>query len=139
MAGSKFFARKLMAYGAPGGPLDRQIRRNMVEMVKTIHEDLVRATPFDTGRAAASWNASLNGPNLRIQPKEVLFENADDALASTEINVDDFMMGDEIHISNSVPYIRRLNAGHSMQAPSGFVEKTVQQTAGRRTLTAQVT
>lgn len=138
MAGANFFAKRLMAWGAPGGSLDIQIRRNMIEMAKGIHENLVRATPFDTGRAATSWNASLNGPNLRIWPKEILITNSDEAVAMAQVNIDDFVLGDDIHISNSVPYIRKLNAGHSKQAPAGFVEKTVQEARGGLTLSTTV-
>ncbi len=37
--------------------------------------------------------------------------------------------GKEIFISNNVPYIGRLNNGHSAQAPSGFVEMAVRRAA----------
>lgn len=35
------------------------------------------------------------------------------------------LVGDEQHIQNSVPYINRLNDGHSKQAPAGFIDAIV--------------
>lgn len=35
------------------------------------------------------------------------------------------LIGDEQHVQNSVPYIGRLNDGHSTQAPAGFIDAIV--------------
>ncbi|WP_201450287.1 hypothetical protein [Sphingobium yanoikuyae] len=35
------------------------------------------------------------------------------------------LIGEQQHIQNSVPYISRLNDGHSQQAPAGFIEAAV--------------
>lgn len=93
--------------------------------------DVAINTPFDTGRAAGSWNASLNGPNTRVLPDEVQFPNVESAAKVGETNLQGIRLGDSIHISNSLPYIRRLNAGSSTQAPANFVEMAVQNTIAR--------
>lgn len=88
--------------------------------------DVALATPFDTGRAAGSWNASLNGANTRVLPDEVLTGSVQEAERLGEVNLQGIRLGDSIHVSNSLGYIHRLNAGHSRQAPANFVEMTVQ-------------
>jgi hypothetical protein len=35
------------------------------------------------------------------------------------------LIGDQQHVQNAVPYINRLNDGHSKQAPSGFIDAIV--------------
>ena len=37
-----------------------------------------------------------------------------------------FKLGDSVYIANGLPYIRRLNDGHSTQQPEGFIEKAIQ-------------
>ena len=112
--------------------VDRRVAAAARILGETIRKNLALRTPFDTGRAAASWNASLNGANLRTQPDEVQFGGREDAAQAGEVNLQGIKMGDDIHISNSLSYIRRLNAGWSRQAPAGFVEQVVEATRSRR-------
>ena len=62
---------------------------------------LRRRTPVDTGRARASWRAS-DGPFSRDLPSGL-------------INI----------TFSAVDYMEQLNQGHSNQAPSGFVDRTL--------------
>jgi hypothetical protein len=62
--------------------------------VQTLKEELVLATPVDTGRARASWSI-----NKVRGDKEPTFE-----------------------ITNDAPYIGKLNDGYSDQAPAHFIE-----------------
>lgn len=62
--------------------------------VQTLKEELVLATPVDTGRARASWSI-----NKILGAKEPTFE-----------------------IINDAPYIGKLNDGYSDQAPAHFIE-----------------
>jgi hypothetical protein len=81
-----------------------------------------KATPIDTGRASASWNASLNGPNTRVQPPE--YYNPGAPWNDGEVNLDQFVIGDSIHISNSLPYVKILNCGFSKQQRTMWIERT---------------
>jgi hypothetical protein len=67
-------------------------------------KDLRNATPKRTGHAAASWQATAS-----VSPDKY------NSVVST----------------NTVPYIERLNQGHSKQAPAGFVEITIEKTLGK--------
>jgi len=83
-----------------------------------IDQALVLSTPVDTGRARANWLVSLDSPRRDA----VDASSAGDALASGASVIHGAKDGQKIYISNSLPYIGRLNAGSSAQAPAGFVE-----------------
>lgn len=96
------------------GLADQVIRRTAL----SIDADLVKETPVDTGRARSNWLPSINtpssetvGPSGKINIQTVL----------PDFNV----LTDTIYITNNLPYIRRLNDGHSAQAPAGFVDDVV--------------
>lgn len=82
-----------------------QIEQQVVDVAAKVTldatADLVAATPVDTGRARQGWQAET--------PTK---------------------LGDQGHIINDVLYIDRLNAGHSKQAPAGFIESVVQKYNG---------
>lgn len=114
------------------GLLVRRTARAAAALGALVRRNVALRTPFDTGRAAASWNASLNGPNTRVQPAEVSFGSRAGAAQAGEVNLQSIKLGDSVHISNSLHYIGRLNAGSSRQAPANFVEMTLQSTISRR-------
>ena len=93
------------------------------ETTLVTRERIAKRTPILTGRASASWNASKNEPDTRVQPPT--FNNPGQApfLGQTD-KLDGFMIGDTGFVSNSIHYIGNLNAGSSQKAPAGFVEAT---------------
>lgn len=114
--------------------LDRAYKKKVLDRLdKTVRavalvvdRALVEATPVDTGRARANWQASLNNPltaQIAIQDvskKDSGFVPArqNDALKA----ISAYKLADTILISNNLPYIRKLNEGSSQQAPAGFVD-----------------
>ena len=74
-------------------------------------------TPVLTGRARSNWHIDLNQVDVSlVEP-------------GTEPNrgvVNSYKINDTIYISNNLPYIRRLNEGHSQQSPAGFVDAAIQ-------------
>lgn len=96
------------------GTLEKKIRTTVL----AVDAALVMNTPVDTGRARSNWIASLNAPSVAmVEPGQKPDTGA--AVAS-------FKVTDTAYIANNLPYIRRLNEGHSQQAPAGFVEMAVQ-------------
>lgn len=96
---------------------------------------VVLGTPVDKGRARSNWIVSLGAPSRTTIEPYVPGEagstgsaNAQAALAqgSTTIGGYDGLIHGAIAISNNLPYIEKLNQGHSAQAPAGFVQKAVQ-------------
>lgn len=99
------------------------------EMLSTV----VRATPVDTGKARSNWKVGIGVPDTDVQDpyspgmKLGLSEsaNASAAIAAGNAVIAMSSPDDVLYISNSVPYINRLNDGYSKQAPAGFVERAL--------------
>ena len=95
---------------------------------------VVMATPVDTGRARSNWIVALDAsPEQTIDPYAPGEAGSTEA-ANTQAAIDQGQSvirgynGDqnqEIHITNNLPYIQRLNDGYSAQAPANFVEQAV--------------
>jgi hypothetical protein len=119
----------------------RQFQRNMKQRGRNVEDNadqlvrkaalaidavLVLATPVDTGRARANWQVELNRPaegtTTSVSPsgREAL-EQGKSTIAGYRGGTPDAA----VHITNNLPYIGKLNDGHSAQAPAGFVEEAV--------------
>jgi hypothetical protein len=106
--------------------IKRKVDENLDKTVRATAMAAMRAltmeTPVDTGRAKNNWNADINAVDASItetaNPSADGTDKINAALAS-------YKQGDTVFISNNLPYIRRLNEGHSKQAPAGFVEAAV--------------
>jgi hypothetical protein len=102
-----------------------------IEVALTISTTVILATPVDTGRARGNWIANIN----EAYPAAVDRDDktgGETIAANTQIIVSAENIIDlkEIHITNNLPYIQRLNEGHSQQAPAGFIEKAVDVVRG---------
>ena len=88
-------------------------------------------TPIDTGWARANWAPSIGAPNLGPAPRppdggaSVGPQAAASAAGVAELAATYRLRRGPVFISNHVPYIERLNAGHSRQAPPGFVQAAI--------------
>lgn len=101
---------------------DALVRRVAV----AVDSAVVQGTPVDTGRARSNWQAELDQPAQGTV--ETLGPDAAGrsiAAAKAVINQYDGDKHGEIHLTNNLPYIGRLNDGWSAQAPAGFVEEAV--------------
>lgn len=83
-----------------------------------IQGDLDRQTPRDTGRAASNWLGSVGLPRATF---------VEQFNGSPPINFSGYRNGMSVFIANNLPYITRLNQGHSKQAPKRFVETAIQR------------
>lgn len=107
-------------------------------------------SPVASGRLAASTRLSLNGIDSSIEPEDRGYEYPparehryskanlpprtirNRAVASVSAKLRTFKLGDTIFISNSVPYIRRIEiGGHSWQTPGGVFEVTMRAVVQR--------
>lgn len=98
--------------------LGRVVAARCHEIQANAHAELTAATPVDTGNAQANWQTSLDAPALGL----VTVGGAGDAM---EPPGDGFDPARLRFVSNNVRYIRRLDAGHSQQAPAGFVRQAL--------------
>jgi hypothetical protein len=92
-----------------------------------IFADVVAVTPVDTGRAMNNWVISVGSPSRHVTSEGgaksgVAASKASEA-AGALATVSPF---DTVWISNNLPYIGFLEEGSSDQAPSGWVERAIQ-------------
>jgi len=97
-------------------------KADIVEEVKDITRTFIRlafvelrdTTPVDTGTARASWKVTKKGGTPDAVPYGPHRTPTIPVIPHGDVN-----------IVSSSPYMKYLNAGHSQQAPSRFIEKAV--------------
>lgn len=102
---------------------DKLVRKTALAVDATV----VLATPVDTGRARGNWQVQLN--HAPAGTVATLSPTGAEALAQGQQTIAQYKGGTgqakEVHITNNLPYIGRLNEGSSAQAPAGFVEAAI--------------
>lgn len=85
---------------------------------------VILGTPVDTGEARGAWQVTLRDKAQRDTPEgrragQALSEGTTKIQSVTGKNIP------TVTISNSKPYIEKLNDGSSLQAPAKFVEMVI--------------
>lgn len=117
----------------------KKVEQSAATVTKRVAFDLfrriVRKTPVDTGRARAAWNMSVNEAHRTVPPEGQASYPEPTAGALV------VQPGDEIWISNNLPYIVKLEeggytkkketgktkGGFSLQAPHGMVAVSIEE------------
>lgn len=92
-------------------------------VVKEVGERLVQRTPVDQGEARSNWQASVNSPVAIHTPD--LDPTGAGAIADISRTARAAKFGDAVYVLNAAPHIKKLEDGHSKQAPTGMVAVTV--------------
>lgn len=109
------------------GVLANQIPENADKLVRRVSvaadQAVVMATPVDTGLARSNWVATLDTAFTGVvaEPNTNSMEQARGAIARYNGDVHA-----SVHLTNNLDYIEKLNEGHSMQAPAGYVRISLQ-------------
>lgn len=103
-----------------GEKADMAVRKVCMQLVSGV----VLKTPVDTGRARGNWQASLNVPST--VPTEETDKQGAATIAAAQAAVGG-ATGNVFWLSNNLPYIERLEYGHSKQAPQGMVRLTINE------------
>lgn len=82
---------------------------------------VVLRTPVDTGRARGNWQTSV-GVAIGGGETGILDKGGQDTVSRGQQSIARQQGYTPVIIQNNVPYISRLNDGHSKQAPAGYVE-----------------
>lgn len=105
-------------------PFAKKVGMAPSKLVKRVAVDLfnriIDKTPVDTGRARASWNISVNEADRTVPPEGQVSYPKPQAPLGMQVQP-----GDSIVISNNLPYIVKLEEGHSKQAPHGMVALSI--------------
>lgn len=97
-----------------------QIKRKVALQVLN---GVVLRTPVDTGRAKGNWQATLEAPATVVLDR--LDKTGQATIAEGQTVIGQAQPGQDIWITNNLPYIGRLERGHSKQAPAGMVAQTL--------------
>lgn len=81
-----------------------------------VQREVMMNTPVKTGRARSNWFMNIESSSDKITD-DTTGKNAVEGATTSE----SIKGGDTVHITNNLPYIERLNDGHSQQSPAGFV------------------
>lgn len=91
-----------------------------------IHKDLINGTPRKTGRAASAWNLTKDNVDVSIPPEGLKDYAGYKNIVKADISLLDHKKNSVIfYISNNLSYIVRLSRGHSKRAPSGWIERII--------------
>jgi hypothetical protein len=92
--------------------LERRVEQAVVAIAVNATEELIAATPVDTGFARSNWTPAVGSPPERTD---------DGAQARGLAEIVRYRLEDgSAFVSNHAEYIQALIHGHSDQAPSGF-------------------
>ena len=89
--------------------------------------ELRKDTPVDTGWARANWIPQVDSPFTGVDGTRTRGAISTSAQAAGTAQAAAFNIKKDtvIFITNNVPYIKKLNAGSSQQAPALFIESAV--------------
>ena len=104
-----------------GDRADLVVRKVALDMFTKV----VLKTPVDTGRARGHWSAGVNNVPAGLTGR--LDKSGAGAIAGITATVTTARAGDRIYLANNLPYIVRLEYGHSKQAPAGMVRTTIDE------------
>jgi hypothetical protein len=112
---------------ATGKPerIELAVKKTAIDMFGRV----VLRTAVDTGLARGSWSFSEGGPRRGYRG---LDPGGGGTVGRIAAGVNGARMGDgtEWWLTNTVPYIERLENGWSRQAPAGMVKITVREFSG---------
>lgn len=108
--------------GKQSSAIGDRLHAELAEVVKAlileIDANLRETTPVKTGHARANWVPSVGAPHVGEDGGEAQAAGAG-AIASYKLT------DGPAWESNNVPYVPRLNDGHSKQAPALFIEAAI--------------
>jgi len=80
-----------------------------------IYRNIILGTPVDTGRARANWFLTTGTPS------ETVTDSDRTSLIKGLKPMPAIVLDEKVYITNNLPYIQKLEYGHSKQAPDGWV------------------
>lgn len=96
----------------------------MTQIAYEVVAELVERTPVDTGWARSNWVPRVGQPQVSVAGARTAVSQADQAQGLASLVTYKLEAG-AIYVTNNVPYIKRLNAGHSKQAPAGYIQESI--------------
>lgn len=104
-----------------GDNLDIVVRKVSLDMFRKV----IVKSPVDTGRFKGNWQVAIG--SIPAGTVEIDDKSGTATIAKVTAETLQMKAGDVITLANNLPYARRLEYGHSKQAPAGMVRTTVQE------------
>lgn len=104
--------------------LDALAERRMKRIAFSIQGKLIHANPVDTGWSRANWLISIGTPPPSPVPSKGVPATSGQSAGQARLLTYKINQG-TIWIGNGVPYIQKLNEGHSKQAEAGWVQHAI--------------
>lgn len=118
MASDSIFSLQLTKWTEKAkGNVDLVIRKIALDIFSRV----IAKSPVDTGRFKSNWMCAVGS----IPAGTTLAIDVTAAVTSVEAATLGAKAGDIIYLVNNLPYARRLEYGHSKQAPAGMVRLTI--------------
>ncbi|WP_174450048.1 HK97 gp10 family phage protein [Azospirillum baldaniorum] len=111
------FSRNLRAFA---DQIDATVEDLTKRLALAVYNGVISRTPVDTGHARSQWQILVRGDQVAVRP--IGDHTAADVAALADYTV---VGHGTILIANGAAYIKRLEYGHSAQAPEGFVRVTM--------------
>ena len=99
-----------------------------------ILKNVVLMTPVDTGRAKGNWLVNIGSAATGVlgtgddkSDRQLFGHEGGGSLAKGGATINSAKPLSPIYITNNLPYIQALNAGHSKQAPKMFVQMGIRR------------
>lgn len=112
--------------------LEDEINKEARAVAIHLLNGLTRVTPVDTGRARGNWFVGINKSNRNIESERKAAQAVVEG--NSVISKARILNYPSITLSNNLPYIEKLNDGHSTQAPKKFVESEISRVVNARQL-----
>lgn len=106
---------------AAGGNAELVVRRAALDLGGQMVDD----SPVDKGRFKSNWMTAV-GASLDASTTEEIDKSGASSMGRMAAKLDAWQPGQTIFITNSLPYAKPLEFGHSKQAPAGVVRLAVQ-------------
>jgi len=115
--------------GTEADRVTKELIRALQDEVKIIALDitdgLMEDTPVDTGWAMSNWIPQIGTPFEGPVGARDSVDTAEQEMGMAQVAAQYRLEDGPVFITNNVPYIEALNAGHSDKAPAGFVEAVI--------------
>ena len=106
--------------------LNRVAEITVTDLTLTVHSELVRVSPVDTGNFAANWVPRVGAPSETVFDARTNKGPASAAVARGVASVANYRLSrGAVYVTNNTVYGEILNAGSSSQEPAGFVERSI--------------
>lgn len=117
--------------------IERLTERVVTKITLDVLANLIETTPVDTGWARANWVPSIGSAfeadlgGVRATPQAAASASQRQSSAAASVASTYSLDRGRVYITNNVPYVPRLNDGHSAQAPTGFVQAAIRKAVTR--------